>query len=873
MDFATQLNKDQLEVVSDLEHNLLVNAPAGTGKTNALACRTSHIINSGRAAGDTILCLTFTNRACKELKKRIITMAGEDGLAVPVKTIHSFCYGLIREESKRAGLACDFLIYDDQDCRNLLQSIDMVHSFLQDNTYHLQSLCNFIEAVKKERIAYGKATEMSSYEDGVNALLHSSAAMDKICRRFDGSRDSNLEQWLATNGTLVVKKYDALLADNHGLDFSDLIIRATALLGQSDICYRWQSRYTYISIDEVQDTSAIEYALLSRLFPGRIILLCGDYFQTIYSWRGSDPDHILQQFKRDFQPRLITFTVNYRSTQTLLHASETCLTHLFSTSSQTLPVSTSYSPHQGNPIALHSADTFMDEGRWIFSQLQQLGPEKALKSCIMTRTNRCNKELWNSIRSHNETLPPEQRLPFTMADQFQLCKRQESKDVIAFLRLLLNKHDSLSLKRIVKRFADRIGQRTLDTIDSPSYRKLGITLADFVDKQCRQYGDPFGLLLENLKQGRIVVFDVEATGTDTTKDEIIQIAAIRLGPNGKATERFMTYIKARRPVGDSFYVHHISDEKLAEKGLPPQEALSQFLNFAQGCVIVGHNVIYDLTILHSELHRLGLPAPQNVAYYDTLDIYRRFYPLLENHTLAYLSKHFPVEHQPSHDAMDDILATAGILQYAVKENILPLTDKRRAAMAMYLRLFAPIAEQLDQLRLASYQIRPWQLMGTIMNDCGVKEYYLSHAKENDDAHHIDRIESIRQLYRMAVDRDDPAQDPRDALMDFLTMTSLSNSELDSLLAKHPKIPIITIHQAKGLEFDYVFLGCLQDGTFPLLLSQEKEKELSEEKRLFYVAMTRAKKALYLSWHKQEGQRHKQPSRFISAIPDEDMRSL
>jgi DNA helicase-2/ATP-dependent DNA helicase PcrA len=873
MERLDQLNEYQRDVVLDLDHHLLINAPAGTGKTKTLAYRTAHIIASGRADGAAVLCLTFTNRACKELKKRIIAIAHENGTAVPVKTIHGFCYGLIREESKRAGIAGDFLIYDDEDCKALLRDMDTVGFLLHSDVRRLQKLCDFIETIKKERIRCGGATGACSYEQAADTVFHQPETMLKICRQYDGRNDDVLKQWLATNGAAFVQEYDSRLAENHVLDFSDLITRAYVLLGQEEICRRWQHRYTYISIDEMQDTSTLEYALLSRLFPGRIILLCGDYFQTIYGWRGSDPRTIVQQFEEDYHPRHITFTINYRSTQTLLHAAEQCLTQLFGPAGATAS-GTAVSPENGSLITIHQADTFMDEGRWIFRQLQELEPQEAVKACIMTRTNRCNKQIWNSIRSHNETLPPEQRLPFTMADQFQLFKRQESKDVIAFLRLLLNRHDNGSLKRIVARFAKRIGSRTLDTIGSDSYRQLGITLSDFVDSQCRDHGDPFGLLLEGMEQGRIVVFDVETTGTNTTTDEIIQIAAIRLHPDGTVADEFMTFVKASRPVGDSAYIHHISDEELAEKGLEPQIALRQFLDFAADSIIVGHNVTYDLSILYSELCRLHMTVPQHFPYYDTLDIFRRFYPTLENHTLSFLSQHFPISHQPSHDAMDDILATAGILQYALTQDIRPATEQRRAAMSMYLSLFAPIADTLDTLRTLSYTARPGQLISAVMNDCGVKDYYLSHAQERHDAeNHVNRVETIRQLFRIATDRDNPAQNARDALTEFLSLTALSNSELDSLLAKRPQIPIITVHQAKGLEFDYVFLACLQDGTFPLSIATEQDNKSDEEKRLFYVALTRSRKLLYLSWHSHEGQRENLPSRFISSIPVEDTQQL
>ena len=365
----------------------------------------------------------------------------------------------------------------------------------------------------------------------------------------------------------------------------------------------------------------------------------------------------------------------------------------------------------------------------------------------------------------------------------------------------------------------------------------------------------------------MVVFDVESTGTDTTQDEIIQIAAIRLDAKGQVKDKFNTYVKAGRSVGPSYYVHHISDEKLAAEGIPPQEALTKFLAFAKDAVIVGHNVTYDLSILHSELQRLGISEKADFPYYDTLDIYRRFYPNLINHKLDTLSHHFPIGHKPTHDAFDDILATAGLLVYAIDEKIRPTEGARRAAMAIYLPLFAPFSREMDALRCLSYQARPTKVITSVMNDSGVKAWYQAHRDTSDAANHIDRLENIRKLYRIAKETDDPSQNPRDALTEFLKMTALSNSELDSMLSKDPKIPIITIHQAKGLEFDYVFMASLEDHVFPTYWSRQNGS-IQEEIRLFYVAMTRAKKRLYLSWHQGYARQSYQPSRFLHGITND-----
>lgn len=835
-----ELNAQQQAVVNDLTHHILLQAPAGTGKTRVLACRVAHILETGAASGSQLLCLTFTNRACKELQKRILDLTGEEGLAVVVKTIHSFCYGLIKEETKKTSDTYhDFLIYDETDCQELIASLP---TYQQQRGGNVQSIQTYLEIEKKRRIL---------------PTLHSFA-------HFHGDTAA----WLENYGPQLLQEYEAALADNHAVDFTDLITMAYTLLQDPDCQKRWQERFRFIAIDEMQDTSEIEYAVVSHLFGQSRLLLCGDIFQTIYEWRGSYPKEIIESFCQIYQPRKISFTLNYRSTQTLLQAAKDCLTHLFGA----LNVEKIYpqsgqaaASEMGEPIVWHQADTLSAESRWIFQQLASLPPAERLKSCILVRTNKEAKAIALNMTAYNHHLAAQQRIEVTSIDQFRLFRRQECKDVLAFLRLLVNPHDNLSLHRILLRFVPRIGRRTMETIESPSYRKLGLTLTDFLSPASQASGDPYGLLLSALAKGRLIVFDVESTGTDTANDEIIQIAAIRLDKNGQTVQKFNTYVKAQKSVGSSYLVHHISDETLQKEGKEPTQALTEFLDFAKDAVIVGHNVTYDLSLLYSELRRLHLPDRGVFPYYDTLDIYRRFYPNLVNHKLAMLSQLFPIDHQPSHDAYDDILATAGLLLYAIREKIQPQTAARRASMAMYLSLFTPFAQKMTALQQASYAQRPKELIGRIMNEMGVKDWYLAHAMPEEQEHDYPRLENTRKLYRLASETDDGKMNPRDALGEFLKLASLSNSELDSMLQKHPQVPIITVHQAKGLEFDNVFLASLEDGVFPLKWPIIN-KDLGEEKRLFYVAITRAKKRLYLSWHKGYGKITYEPSRFLSALP-------
>ena len=306
-------------------------------------------------------------------------------------------------------------------------------------------------------------------------------------------------------------------------------------------------------------------------------------------------------------------------------------------------------------------------------------------------------------------------------------------------------------------------------------------------------------------------------------------------------------------------MHKISDALLQRDGQEPEEVLRAFCAFAAGSVIVGHNVTYDLSILGSELARLGLPPLAYRRYYDTLDIFRRFYPNLPNHKLEYLGEFCHVSHRSTHDAMDDVCATAEILVYAIEKDIRPHARERREFMEKWQDVFKELADHICSIRREAVRMRPWQLLAKIVVDIGIDAYYRRRGEAQ-------RIENLRDLFRQARAMDDSEARPFDALMRFLNYVTLSNTNLDAM-TKRQQIPIVTVHQAKGAEFDYVFVAGLQEGTFPGLQA-EKNDSLEEEARLFYVAITRPKRQLFLSWCQTQYGHYTHMSRFLLDLPRE-----
>lgn len=542
MEFA-ELNPAQREAVEDLTDNILLLAPAGTGKTNTLACRIANILTGGRAEPEEILCLTFTNKACREMKERIVLRAGEDGRRVLVRTFHGFCYDVIKTEAKRhSDLFADFTIFDEADCLSIIRD-------LLSEDWPVRSVQSLIALLKEVRTAYGFQTDdaEADYKAALQKLMDEDpAAVRKLAvtEHYQFYRQL-FESWQVW-GPTIAARYDARLHDVHGLDFTDLIVQAEALFAQENIAVKWARRFLYINIDEVQDTSELEYRILSRIFGSSRLLLCGDYFQTIYEWRGSHPEVVLRAYQRDWQPRRIVLTENYRSTQILLSASYRWLRRNFPERVSALYPDGIHavSAEHGLPIILKGAVSFPEEAQWIYYKIQQLPITDYGRVCILTRSNRYNKDLSLYFRNLGCHLPEEERLPFMLLDEIKFFRRQEVKDVLAFLRLVVNPHDAASFVRVLNRFGKGIGPGTIRKISQEAYRRAGIRITDYLDEDARRTGDPFAVLLEAFEAENIVVFDVEATGVDPTRDEIIQIAGLRLGRDGKAKAEFKRLLRA-----------------------------------------------------------------------------------------------------------------------------------------------------------------------------------------------------------------------------------------------------------------------------------------------------------------------------------------
>jgi DNA helicase-2/ATP-dependent DNA helicase PcrA len=445
-------------------------------------------------------------------------------------------------------------------------------------------------------------------------------------------------------------------------------------------------------------------------------------------------------------------------------------------------------------------------------------------------------------------------VPCYTVELFEFFRRQEVKDALACLRLLLRPEDRSSLVRVLLRPPRGVGEAAISRITTEG-ESCALRLTDMVSPAIERDGEPFGLLIREAEEGRLVVLDTETTGLSPARDEVVEVAAARLD-HGRLAETLHSFIKNTVPVGESRLVHGWSDEFLRRNGRHAGEVFHEIADFIGSTPVVGHNIRFDLGIVRAHAGRIGARLPA-AAVFDTWAISSRLLPDLYDYRLETVCKAMKVACPSQHKAEADVAATVDLL-LCLLPKLKAGAMERWKICTRYAAQFAPLRILLTGLKESAVELRPAELLQTALQQSGLEAYYQGKREER-------RLEHLRRLLTIFREKDDPTLGPQEALTELLEYAALAKN-VDHILEGDDKVPIITIHQAKGLEFDVVFIAGAVDGEIPSYLS-EREGRLEEERRLFYVGMTRAKKDLYISsYATDQNGRTKSPSRFLSAIP-------
>ncbi len=469
MSILDQLNPEQKQAVTYDGGPLLILAGAGSGKTRVLVHRACWMIQEKGVPSSAILLLTFTNKAANEMKERIHTLIQADPPLAG--TFHSFCVRVLRREGTLIGIPPNFIIYDDSDQKALIREI-LEDLDLPEDSYQPGTLQNQISDAKNQMLTPLQYAEIAQ-----------GTWQEKLFKIYD--------------------LYEKKLHEIGALDFDDLLLKTVDLfMSKKEALARWQEKFPYVLVDEWQDTNKIQYQL-TRMLVGnnRNLTTVGDASQSIYSWRGADYRNI-SYLSRDYPDiKVINLEQNYRSTQIILEAANSVITK--NTSHPTLRLWTQ-NP-KGEPIRVYFARNGLDEASFIVTELQseKITGYEYHDFAVLYRTNAQSRVIEEAFLHAG--------IPYVLIGGVKFYERAEIKDLLAYLRVLVNPMDSVSLRRIEKVGVKRLTEfnklkeelTNLEEFSTTQVMDMVIARTNYLDKYKRETEENFQKL-ENIKELRSV---------------------------------------------------------------------------------------------------------------------------------------------------------------------------------------------------------------------------------------------------------------------------------------------------------------------------------------------------------------------------------
>ena len=416
------LNKEQLEAVKTIDGALLILAGAGSGKTKVLTTRIAYLIENGVRPGN-ILAITFTNKAAKEMKKRVSQLI-DLNCYMQISTFHAFGLVIIRENYDLLGYKSNFTIIDADDSLTLIKKI-LKDLNLDPKIYNPKAIKNRISSAKNELV------DWIEYEKYVN---------------------TDFEEIVLK----VYKIYQQRLKNNNSFDFDDLLMMPIKLFKDHPlVLQKYQQKYKYILVDEYQDTNEAQYLLIKMISAKyKNICVVGDPDQTIFSWRGANYKNILN-FEKDYKNvKVIKLEENYRSTQNILNAANDVIKNNKERKEKKLWSNSD----EGSKIKHHQAIDEKDEAQYVASEIKKLikqGYERD-EIAVLYRTNAQSRNIEEALLKEN--------IPYKIVGGFSFYNRKEIKDLVAYLKVIYNQNDNLNLLRIINVPKRGIGIRTISNL-------------------------------------------------------------------------------------------------------------------------------------------------------------------------------------------------------------------------------------------------------------------------------------------------------------------------------------------------------------------------------------------------------------------------
>jgi DNA helicase-2/ATP-dependent DNA helicase PcrA len=422
MDVLSGLNPAQKQAVETIDGPLLIVAGPGSGKTRVITHRVAYLIKVCGINPHRVMAVTFTNKAAREMAERLEKLLGQTAGDLTLGTFHAICARILRQEGKAIGLDSRFVIYDEEDQLSLIkQSLQELD--LDPKQYAPRAIQSAIKYAKSRLLTPANYAEQTS-------------------------------NYFETVVQRVYERYQQSLTRSHGVDFDDLLMKTVQLFNDHPkILAKYQSRYLHILVDEFQDTNITQYMLIKQLAgKHRNVCVVGDPDQSIYSWRFADLRNILS-FEKDYPDAKVAFLEqNYRSTKTILDVASS----IISINSRRKPKRLWTENEAGVPVSVIQTYNEDEEAQFVISEIERLVSENITTAggcAVMYRVNAQSRALEEAYMRYG--------LPYKLVGGTRFYQRREVKDVIAYLRLIHNPADSISLTRIINVPGRGIGQRTL----------------------------------------------------------------------------------------------------------------------------------------------------------------------------------------------------------------------------------------------------------------------------------------------------------------------------------------------------------------------------------------------------------------------------
>lgn len=879
----------QREVIEAQGGFHLVLASPGCGKTQILTERIRRAHDVEGVAYADMLCLTFTNRAARGMLERINANIADSSVGdVFVGNVHRFCSkflfgnGLIAAESS---------VIDEDDAISILarymgeDEYSVLGDFKRRREYsvifHLESMMH--------QIAMGHPKALRTNTDCINA--DDVKAMQRICSvrgcAFDAAAMvdiyNNVETYrdLTTADTAdygdyqiihrllrkmqLAQQYHQYKKQNNLLDFHDLLLFTYDALN-ADAAQTEYKRYTWVQVDEVQDLNQLQLAIIKLLTARayRTVMFLGDEQQAIFSFMGAKLD-TLTALKQQSACQLHHLSVNHRSPKYLLDIFNTFAAEELHIDPALLPDAglQLQAPLLGNELALLYSETYEQEVRdcvQFADRLRTMFPEST--TALIVNANRDAEDISSELTRLG--------IGHFKVSGSDLFSSPELKLLFAHLAVLNNEFNFLAWARLVKGVgvyetnasARNFVRALFDRAILPS--DLLRSATDEADGQnaATTYLQRF---VRSYEEQTIVVFDTETTGLNVFEDDILQIAAVKMR-NGMVVpgSEFSVYVETDREIpamlGD--IVNPIIEERKHHTLLSHHAALRMFMEYADGCRLLGHNADYDWHILDHNLRRY---APEydlhesHADYLDSLRLVRLLHPELREHKLKSLLTVLGLEGTNSHLADDDVNATRSVVVHCYKQ------AKERVEGQRTFLSDARVRQRVDILRrnygeiyrsaIARLYVRKTY---PVENEAmGMKEENVALVAELQrfyDAlladNMIQPISGLRYVTAyLSKDMIDSTAEP--SLYEQLSnhameISTLKEADLCGSSSIDERIFVTTIHKAKGLEFDNVIIFDAVDGRMPNFYSRNNPRLLAEDARKFYVALSRARSRLYIS---------------------------